>query len=119
MTVTISVNINTASRIFTFEAPVVSGAHVNVPHTGGSQLTVTGLNFGAWEFTASLKLFDRSCHTASWSSDTTMSCHTNALEGNANVAVLTMQQIAGTGFDVFTFDSAPLMDLDHVLNYNA
>ena len=41
---------------FTFEAPVATHAHLNVPHTGGASLTVTGFNFGAFDYTASIQV---------------------------------------------------------------
>ena len=74
------------------------------PPSGGAVLTVSGLRFGASDFTASVSL-DVDCSTASWTSSTTICCATGvSLSGASVVAKLTVSSVVSSAAGLSTFD---------------
>ena len=97
---------------FTFDTPVLTRIVGNTAHTGGSSLSVIGLNFNLVDLTPTISLASRSCSTASWTSLSHLVCLTQALEtltAYANVNLLTYGVVQashdGTGVRLFTYDS--------------
>lgn len=78
----------------------------NSPDTGGSSISVTGLNFGSSELTTTLTVRSRDCLTTSWSSATWASCMTANLE--LPTFAMTVNRLVGTGPRVFSYD-APIL----------
>ena len=75
--------------------------------SGGSTVTISGLNFGAYSFTASLAATGVDmCGTASWTSGTTVECRTIAATAvKTSYAKVTVGAVVGTRVGVyFTFD---------------
>ena len=100
-----------AASLFMFDGPVVSGiGGTNSATSGGSSVTITGLNFGSYSFTATTAAngIDR-CSTTSWSSATTVACLLVAATAilNPAFAKVTVSAVVGTraGLNLFTFDA--------------
>jgi hypothetical protein len=107
----------TAAGAFSFDASVVSSVQLNMPLSGSASLTVSGLNFGVGEQTASLSL-ERGgrndlgvCLTASWLSSTTVACLSNPLGDLFRAATMTVNEFVGTGVAIFSFDAAVASDV--------
>ena len=49
--VTVGAVAGTGLKAFTFDAPAASYGYLNTPHTGYASITVTGLNFAAFDYT--------------------------------------------------------------------
>ena len=98
----------TSSLMFTFDAPVLSALRLNSPRTGGSLMTVTGLNFGYSELTASSVVRMQVCTTTTWNSDTTVLCHAGIPLSAANSAMVTVTAVVGTRLNLFSYDSPVL-----------
>jgi len=97
----------TAIASFSFDDAgllVTSSSMYNTPPSGGAVLTVSGLRFGASDFTASMS-FDVDCSTTSWTSSTTICCATGvSLSGASNVAKLTVSSVVSSAAGLSTFD---------------
>ena len=89
-------------------APVASAyTPGNAAKSGGSTVTISGLNFGAYSFTASTSATGVDmCGTASWTSGTTVECRTIAATAvKTSYAKVTVGAVVGTRVGVyFTFD---------------
>ena len=89
-------------------APVASAyAPGNAVKSGGATVTISGLNFGAYSFTASLAATGVDmCGTASWTSGTTVECRMIAATAvKTSYAKVTVGAVVGTRVGVyFTFD---------------
>ena len=71
--------VGTGYHIFTFDAPAASYVQLNMAHSFGGSVTVTGLNFRYVEYTATGQLVSGVCSTTSWSSSTSVACLASAL----------------------------------------
>ena len=84
----------------------------NAAKTGGSTVTISGLNFGAYSFTPSTSATGVDmCGTASWTSGTTVECRMIAATAvKTSYAKVTVGAVVGTrvGF-YFTFDGTAEM----------
>ena len=94
-------------------APVASAyTPGNAPITGGSTATISGLNFGAYSFTASVSATGVDmCGTASWTSGTTVECRMIAATAmKTSYAKVTVGAVVGTRVRFyFTFDGTAEM----------
>ena len=64
--VTVGGFVGTGLEMFSFDAPVASDVLRNAPLTGDGSVTVTGLSFGLFEYTATAALGSAACSTTSW-----------------------------------------------------
>jgi len=103
----------TGTPTFTFNAPVLSGVYLNAPESGGSLLTVAGLNFGVHDFSATGRL-GIATGTTAWTSATSVTLNTGRCEGMSchteypGYVQLTLASVAATGESLFSFD-APVL----------
>jgi hypothetical protein len=95
-----------------FAAPVVSSSQsVNAPESGGAQLTISGLQFGISELSASLSLASASCTTTSWTSATSAACTSMANTAGQVLGIrIVVAAIIGTGSSI-VFDASPTPSL--------
>jgi hypothetical protein len=91
-----------------FAAPVVSSSEsANAPESGGAQLTISGLQFGISEPSASLLLASASCSTTSWTSATSAACtSTSSAAGQVLGLRIVIAAVFGTGSSI-VFDASP------------
>ena len=82
-----------ASRIF-----------LNAPFTGGASLTVLGLSFGDFDYTATSMVGSPTCATSSWTSSTSVMCMAAAGSDDPSSAEVTVASVVGTILSSFTFD---------------
>ena len=91
-------------------APVASYEVVwNGAASGGAMVTITGMNFGSYGFTATANVaFDADCGTMSWSSATTVACMLSAATTlTTSYTKVTVGAVVGTkAIKAFTFDGA-------------
>ena len=71
--------VGTGYGVFSFDAPVGSFLELNMPHSFGASVTVSGLHFRYVEYTATAQLVSAVCSTASWSSASSVQCLASAL----------------------------------------
>jgi len=114
---TVAVVVGTAGSTYSFDAAVASDVRRNAPHSGYASVTVSGLNFGVGEHTATAGL-ERGgggdlgvCFTSSWTSATTLACRSNAFGDVFQSASVTVASVSGTGKPVFSFDAAVASDV--------
>ena len=77
--------------------------------SGGAMVTITGMNFGSYGFTATANVaFDADCGTTSWSSATTVACTLSAATTlTTSYSKVTVGAVVGTkATKAFTFDGA-------------
>ena len=79
-------------------------------HTGS--VSVSGVNFGALDFTASGRTDALACATAGWASATTVLCSA-ATTPTVVTAEVTVAGLAGTRLPAFTFDGGFVMWCPH------
>ena len=73
--ITVSGMMGTKEEVFSFDAPILSFMQLyNMPTTAGGQVTVEGTNFGAYDFTPSVRIESTMCSTTSWTSVTSTVC---------------------------------------------
>ncbi len=102
----------TGQPVYSFDGAVVSEARRNAPFSGYASVTVSGLNFGVGEHTATagLKGAERGdvgvCFSSSWTSATTLACLSNESRDILMVASVTVAVVSGTGHLIFSFDGA-------------
>lgn len=90
-----------------FAAPVVSSSQsMNAPESGGAQLTISGLQFGMSEPSATLWLASASCSTTSWTSVTSASCTSFSNAAGRFGLRIVVAAIIGTGSSI-VFDATP------------
>jgi hypothetical protein len=94
-------------HLSSFAAPVVSSSQcVNAPESGGAQLTISGLQFGISEPSASLLLASALCSTTSWTSATSAACTSvSNAAGQVLGLRIAIAAIIGTGLSI-TFDAS-------------
>jgi hypothetical protein len=101
----------TGQPVYSFDGAVASEARLNAPFTGYASVTVSGLNFGVGEHTATTGLKgggrgDHSvCFTSSWTSATALACFSNEF-CDILVVALTVAALSSTGKPIFSFDGA-------------
>ena len=100
-----------------FAAPVASRVdHSNGAMSGGAYVTIDGLNFGMYDWTATAALLqqdDGGCASSSWTSDTTLTCQTKAMTTvKAAYTKVTVGAVVGTrAASTFTFDGNRVLRL--------
>jgi hypothetical protein len=110
--VTVASVSGTGRPIFSFDSATASSVELNMPLSGQTRATVSGLNFGVGEHTATAGLgmggagAVGSCSTSSWTSATSAVCHTVGISDNFGFVQLTVGSVAGTGRAVYSFDGA-------------
>ena len=113
--VTVGGFVGTSTEAFSFDAPVASFVSLNVPHSGRGSVTVTGLQFGLSEYTASAAVSAEACVTSSWQSSTSLAClgsFSRSSGGQSTrVTEVTVGGFVGTGLDIFSFDSPAMSDV--------
>jgi hypothetical protein len=98
---------------FSYDSPTSSQAlHYNVPTTSGTSVTVTGMNFGSYDLTLSIRLSTFLCATSTWTSSSTVNCMSGAGGGGpVPIVVQTafetrmVDAIEGTFAHAFSYDS--------------
>jgi hypothetical protein len=94
----------TSSRVFTFDGPTLSAGFLNAPFSGRASVTVTGLNFGSYDFTASSFNHGILCLTHAWGSSTSVICQGAVAVFTIPQVVMTVAAVSGTGMSLFTCD---------------
>ena len=103
--VTISAVAGTGMNVFSFDAPVGSHGVLNFPHTGGASVTVSGLNFGRHDVSPSVAISALSCHSAAWTSGTSLLCRSALLWGYHGMAPITIGGLVATLSSTLSFDA--------------
>lgn len=110
--VTVSTNVGTFSSFFSFDAPTVSAVAPlgsNGATTGGTFVTISGLNFAGKSYTPTMAINARTlCGTTTWTSATTLGCTTSTLSPGVGLKLslhATVSTTVGTGLSLFTFDA--------------
>jgi hypothetical protein len=106
---------------FTYDSPAASGnVHINTPTTSGQSVTVSGLNFANTDVTASIRLGAFLCATSSWSSSTTLACHSGVGGGGPVPIVIhtsfenrMTEAVTGTFANAFSYDAPVLTHHQH------
>lgn len=98
-------NIGTAGSAFSYDAPVVSSEGTNAPSSAGISITVTGLNFGSTDLTATTAVGYTPCAASKWNSATSIACYLEDGFGSSMPILATIDTLVGTRFGVFSFDS--------------
>ena len=96
--------VGTGLDVFSFDAPVASAVCWNAPLTGDGSVTVTGLGFGLFEYTATAALGSAACSTSSWSSASSVVCQARDYYAYAGYVEVTVGAMSGTGAAVHTYD---------------
>ena len=94
----------TAVDAFSFDAPLPSTARLNSALSGGSTITVSGLNFGAADFTDSAAAASAACATSMWSSSTSVACRTAHIGAYPGFIEVTVAAMVGTGRAPWSID---------------
>ena len=97
---------------FSFDSPVVTRTTdvSNGATTGGTGLSLQGLNFGLADRTPSAQLGDFPCRTVSWTTSSILSCSPGVGYATTQSVQLTVASKAATAAIQFTFD-APIATL--------
>jgi hypothetical protein len=100
----------TGRAVYSFDGAVVSEVRLNAPFSGCASVTVSGLDFGVGEHTATAGL-ERAgrgdvgvCFSSSWTSATTLACLSNESSDILMGASVTVATVSGTGKPIFSFD---------------
>jgi len=104
---TVSGLVGTRISPFTYDAPCLTNTKMdgsNSATTGGADATVQGLNFGAYDATATHFFAGKDCSTTAWTTGTTIVC-TNPLGTGQPQQSSAVASILGTSSTVFSFDS--------------
>jgi len=116
-TVTLALVSGTGKPIFSFDAAAASDVRLNTPPSGYVSLTVSGLNFGVADQTATAGL-ERggggdlgACFSSSWVSVTSLRCQANAFADMFRAVSVTVGAVSGTGRPIFSFDAAVVSDV--------
>jgi hypothetical protein len=110
---TVSGVAGTQAYVFSFDTPLLSHAALNAPMSGSASVTVTGLNFGLYDYTDSARLASRTCSTASWSSKSSITCKSGVSDEPFPTVAITVSALAGTHISLFTFD-VPVASVAHM-----
>jgi hypothetical protein len=109
---TVSSVAGTGQPVYSFDGAVVSEARLNTPFSGYASVTVSGLDFGVGEHTATAGLQGAGrgdigvCFSSSWTSATTLACLSHESGVILMGASVTVAVITGTGKPIFSFDGA-------------
>ena len=102
----------TGLPLFSVDTPTISHISANVALSGRSSVTVTGLNFGGGNHSATGSLeASVLCSTSLWSALTSLTCLSNPVPRLFGVALLTVGALAGTGLPIFTADVPFMTDV--------
>ena len=93
-------------------APVVSETEVNEARTGGKSVTMAGMNFGMFDFTATAVARASVCDTTSWTVNTIVVCVASS-SASGSLYEITVAAVTGTLSRVFTFDGEQPLHLMH------
>ena len=88
-----------------YAAPVLSVLVRNIPYSGDGSVTVSGLNFGTHDYTATQSLASGACGTSSWTSETSLQCFSLVSTAHAGLTTLTVGAVSGTATAIVTFDA--------------
>jgi hypothetical protein len=103
---TVSDVVGTALFGFTYDSPVITRSNrMNGPSTGGSSLTLFGMNFGVYDGTASIRIGGRICTTVAWFTGTKMLCRLPPGTGLAQNVDVPVSANIGTQYIAITYDS--------------
>jgi hypothetical protein len=98
---------------FTFDAPTVSYSfQSNVPFTGGSSVTISGLSFTALDSTVTVSIKGVMCSCSSWTSATMLLCSSSPVSSSVHPlhmrSSVTIGAVVGTMSISFSFDAPTL-----------
>jgi hypothetical protein len=106
--VTVAARISTFYKTFTYDAPIISFMN---PKNGvidlGTSLTITGMNIGVPDLTATARIGYTTCGTSAFVSDTSLLCHVPYGENDNRILAITTSDIVGFVHDQatpFTYD---------------
>jgi hypothetical protein len=102
--VTVTGFVGTGLELFSFDTPVMSDVLRNAPPSGDGSVTVTGLGFGLFEYTATATFGTAACSTTSWSSGTSVVCQASDYYDYPGYVEVTVGAMTGTGASVHTYD---------------
>jgi hypothetical protein len=112
----ISSLIGTQMHTFSYDAPVMTHLEAkNAAVSGGSTVTIAGMNFAEMNYTPSLKFSAVGCLTTSWSSHTSTICTPPTISGSSIEISLTISTVVGTQAGEFSYDS-PVVSALHTVN---
>lgn len=112
--ITVEGIVGTRAGRFTFDAPVPTHLKAaNTPTTGGTSVTMLGMSFGSYDFSATAAIDPFDCKTTSWTTSSSITCLSSAgtagtepvAYGVAKAMVITVGAIVGTRTSKFTYDS--------------
>ena len=98
---------------FSFDSPVASSMlPTNAAASGGTQVSISGLNFASVDATGTSKIHADACLTTSWTTRTSVSCYGTGPKGAGISRRLdvTIGQLLATLQTVFTFDAPVVSD---------
>jgi hypothetical protein len=107
-------------KAFTFDSPVVTSINYgasNAPASGGSSVTMMGMNFGNHDFSPTGRVGPSLCATTSWTSASHIRCQSiskSAATTDSGLKV-DLYTLIGTLMATFTYDS-PVISHHGVLN---
>ena len=96
-----------SSAAFSFDAAVVTHVALNDPQTGGASLTVSGFNFGARDFSLTVRADTLQCAKTAWTAATALVCSTSA-NHLRDSRVVAIGFVTGTAVLSITYDSPVL-----------
>jgi len=108
----------TGPRFFSYDSPVLSTAFLNIASSGRSSVTVTGLNFGSADLSASAAVEGYGALSTAWTSATTVQCHDPTRSAgwplsSRGYAGVTVSSLVGTGAtSLLSFDAPTLSYVD-------
>ena len=98
--------LQSGAAVLSYDAPVVTRVKPNGPQSGGTLLTMDGIQFAAADYTPTAFLSEAICATSSWQSATSVKCRSPDIQVLPGFAQLQTATFTGTGVNVFDFDSA-------------
>ena len=91
------------------QAPVVTFAGTNWAVSGGTVLSVVGINFGIDSGSPTALVAADHCSTTSWASATTVLCTASASLAVTNAVSVRVMQVAGSHAGMITFDGTEVL----------
>ena len=106
----IATQFNTLTNTFTFDNPTITTVRgTNGVATGGTEISIYGLNFGTWDDSATARVGDSACTQTRWVSDSHMICKAPAgVCDKHKVSIGYVNGKSGTLPHVFSYDDPAL-----------
>jgi hypothetical protein len=103
---TIATQLNSLERVFTFDDPVITTVlGTNGMATGGTDISIYGMNFGKWDDSATAKVGGNACASTRWVSNSHMICKAPAgLCQNKDISIEYPNGKSGLYSKVFSYN---------------